>query len=214
MNTWGTPDGEFNRETESWPGGHRIGVLALAQHYNLPTRLLDWTWKPRHAAFFAAQGAASTPKAGKWLEVWALRVDFVREHGARGINRITFSLHEVARASNPKLHAQSGLFTACRGALGEAENPVALDDIVRMRHRVIADDKGTLPHLTYDSPIMYRFRLPQHAAPTLLRLLWFEDVYAARLFPAHEGVLQSLKDEHLWDSPAFSARAPTKRGAS
>jgi type I restriction enzyme M protein len=46
--------------------------LALAQHFKLPTRLLDWTENPLVALFFAIQ---STSELKKPFAVWAFAVD-------------------------------------------------------------------------------------------------------------------------------------------
>ena len=54
-----------------WPGGPMLSILALAQHYGLPTRLLDWTWNPYVAAYFAAEEWHREPSE-KPLAVFAL----------------------------------------------------------------------------------------------------------------------------------------------
>src|SRR5689334_18292569 len=51
----------FDYWTQTTPGVETLGqdvdaMLAVAQHYGLPTALLDWTPNPRIAAFFAIDG--------------------------------------------------------------------------------------------------------------------------------------------------------------
>jgi hypothetical protein len=100
---------ELARDSGRWPEPDMLELLAIAQHHGVPTRLLDFTYDPLVAAFFAADDVVRN---------WAVHVkNGVTELAVWGVSlrklyklRRDFGIVEVQRATNPFLFAQKGLF--------------------------------------------------------------------------------------------------------
>jgi hypothetical protein len=75
-------DENLKSGTHQWPPSELLSQAALAQHYGVPTRLLDWARNGAVAAYFAARGAASAwangnPKKLTHIAIWALNWQYV-----------------------------------------------------------------------------------------------------------------------------------------
>jgi hypothetical protein len=194
---------DLSHMPNTWPDLGLRSILALAQHHGLPTRLLDWTWDWRAAAFFAARDAIR--EKTETLAVWCLDAFDLRTHTMSVDNTFGPSAERTARpghdmpylvhlvtapgATNPNLRGQKGLFTLLEIAsrmTPEAHAWTPLEDLVER-------DTGR------DAVSLYKHTLPVSEAAQLLRSLSLEGVTAATLFPGYDGVVQSLKDRWLWD---------------
>ena len=189
---------ERDEDDHRFPEVKYQGIFALAQHFGLPTRLLDWTWSAEIATYFAAAEVArriveERRESDGRLAVWALDTSFVNfvclYWSPYGV--VTVSAPE---SSNPNLRLQQGVFTLVRAA--PPYNPPTEEDVPYLD--VLFREKSP-----QDMPYLYKFTLPHSEARRLLYFLDRQGVSALTLYSGHGAVTQYMREAKYRQRPEF-----------
>jgi hypothetical protein len=175
---------------------HTIALMALAQHYGIPTRLLDWTRQSFIAAFFAAEDALKIKKPEKsTLVVWSFYFPaFEKKQDKSDISTCPIRIITAPGATNANLKAQQGIFTL----VSETENNrIPFDAFLENLAKTNDPTKSNLGRMIHESKLR-KFTLPSTEAAALLYLLAKLDITPSLIYPGYHSIISDLQMQNLW----------------
>jgi hypothetical protein len=178
--------GREKGQWDQWKPHAMTEFLALAQHYDVPTRLLDWTYDAFVAAYFAVCNLCAK---SEFVAVWTY--DFrAAEKSAPTLYippfmppgpRPVFIPYDL----NKNAHAQQGAFTSWQ--------------------EVRSDDKSTFRQ-TFDaylteigaSTTIEKLTLPRSEVGQLFKLLRRRRINGSTMFPGYYGAARAAQEVAFW----------------
>lgn len=175
-------------------------IFALAQHYGIPTRFLDWTYDMYVACFFAlrnAYGKIRQPQIdgidfNDKIVLWAINMGFLQ----MVYDKTKLYFVTPRYANNPNLAAQKGVLSFYDNI--EENTPL---------------DKKLTEHFSEISyPLLYRFTLPYAEVPLSFASLYDMGYTYSRIFPGYASIAKEIQELNelvkgcrALDAPALQA---------
>lgn len=192
---------------EGWGGWKMeykaLSLMALAQHYGIPTRLLDWTRHSYIAAFFAAESVLSNIESlskESFLVVWAFyfpafgkQTNYADNYFIRGIT--------APGATNTNLKAQQGVFTLINSHYSNewSGDYLSLDKVLE-KFEGTEDEKSHVNKLATSCKLQ-KFTLPISQSEELLQMLSRLGITYSLVYPGYHSIKSDLQLQNRWKKP-------------
>lgn len=170
-----------------WLPTELFELAGLAQHYGLPTRLLDWTTDFNTALYF---GISKYKEYEQYITIWIMDYSYIiNTNKHRIFDELFFVDPEYYR--NPNLNAQKGLLS-----LWQTKYPMKQETpIDRTPLNALIENRCLEYNTNLDKPILYKLRIPSSDTKRIYEYLKSNNYSAGKLFPGYQGVVRSIFDE-------------------
>ena len=199
-----------------WPKSEFYEVISLAQHYELPTCALDWSYDYKVALYFAVKNVLKEKDKDEKSNcvLWAFNYKnfekystFVVEEGLKSQNKSQLRFYRPKYYNNPNLKAQKGLFTFLINK-PETFNEHSLESLDNMVLHMVQESGfkninseievrlcGIKNFTLKDNEkIFYKFIIPGEYKSKILKKLYLDGYSEEYLFPGYKGVADAMKN--------------------
>lgn len=198
-----------------WVDDDFNNLICLAQHYGIPTRLLDWTKDLDVALYFAC---SSVLKDEEWIPeqrytIWALDQTAIslNNYMTRMENRLPFDSYPIEKwpiqfffpmyYENPNIQAQQGILLSWKiNNKNDFSNEIIDDapfDVKLQRYGKEHNVSKRINKNTIVPTILYKFTFPYSTIDKSLSYLKSRNVLAGKIFPGLNGIAQELEEEKI-----------------
>lgn len=189
---------------EYWPPKDYYELMSLAQHYGIPTRLLDWSRDVNVAIYFALSDYLNGKEIidNEYMTLWAM------DGGSLELESKPLPLKIIKPRyhNNPNLHAQKGVFSVWSVSKKDIMDPSPTQDnsiriiekevndkpLDELLKEYIEEHRELFKDITY----LYRFDFYdiKYQIPFLYNYLEKQKSTAQYIFPGYDGVTRYIKE--------------------
>ncbi|WP_289617762.1 FRG domain-containing protein [Alistipes finegoldii] len=191
---------------EAWLPNDLYEIASLAQHYGVPTRLLDWSKDIFVSLYFAVMGVLESYEkksdSHDSMVLWALKSETLGSQYHCG-DTYDFPLRIINPPyyGNPNLGAQQGVFTLWKTKKPyKTQFPHSIDygiEIDRTPLNELLQQYFSNHEWDESQTLLYKIYIPISEAQNLYKYLISIRYDASRLFPGYNGITKCIKQDAL-----------------
>lgn len=201
----------FHYSSKFWPKMEFIEIISLAQHYGIPTKVLDWTYDYKVALYFTLKDILEDKNKYSDGVLWAFNYKLF-ENNPLDINNFFNRLHfyRPEYDNNPNLRAQKGLFSFLIDDVNNQDKQ-SLEEIViselesesgyhEEEWAGFKEPRILPPKIEIYEPIFYKFIISKDKKAELLQELYDDGYSEEFLFPGFDGVNLAMKNSVILEN--------------